>query len=614
MDKLEKLNNLLNKIKKDVVTPKDIELFIVSFLAEIKKAKTDVALITEEKLKLIDVAISELESKHSEFFKKIDNDINSKETSLIDSFGNEVNSITENFTSDLDVLKNDFLSNFTEAKDLIKELRAIKVSDGYTPIKGVDYFDGINPNPEDVVPFVLEQLPKVEETTGEQIIDLINDLPLEDENKIDASHIKNLPKGDTFYGGSGIKEIIAGTNITVTNTNLGYPVISSTGGGSSTFIGLTDVPATYTGQTLKAVRVNAGETALEFYTVGAGAGDMVLASVQTNSGAKTFLDTTFKLQNVANTFNGSFVNTNTANRIYTLKDSAGTLAFVSDITGINSGTNTGDQTIIVGITGTKAQFDTAVTDGNFLYVGDVTQYTDELAQDAVGAMVDGTLVYTDLTPLLSRAALTGAITASAGSNATLLGSFTLAQLNTAISDADVATGGGTATGTNTGDQTITLTGNVTGSGTGSFAATIANDAVTYAKMQNVSAISKLLGRGSAAGAGDPEEITLGTNLSMSGTTLNAAGGAGTFAVTETEIDFGSTPVTEKTFTVTDALITGSSKIMCTESGNVATDRVGADSLWDSIVYSALGAAGSFTLYARASGAIIGKRKMFYTYS
>ena len=37
-----------------------------------------------------------------------------------------------------------------------------------------------------------------------------------------------------------------------------------------------------------------------------------------------------------------------------------------------SGSNTGDQTSISGITGTKAQFDTACTDGNFLYVGDVT--------------------------------------------------------------------------------------------------------------------------------------------------------------------------------------------------------------------------------------------------
>lgn len=66
--------------------------------------------------------------------------------------------------------------------------------------------------------------------------------------------------------------------------------------------------------------------------------------------------------------------------------------------------------------------------------------------------------------------------------------------------------GGTSSGTNTGDQTITLTGNVTGSGTGSFAATIANNAVTYAKMQDVSATDRLIGR-SSAGAGDPQEIT-----------------------------------------------------------------------------------------------------------
>jgi hypothetical protein len=43
----------------------------------------------------------------------------------------------------------------------------------------------------------------------------------------------------------------------------------------------------------------------------------------------------------------------------------------------------------------------------------VTQYTDEMAQDAVGGMVDSSLTYVDATPLLQRAALTGAITASA---------------------------------------------------------------------------------------------------------------------------------------------------------------------------------------------------------
>ena len=73
-------------------------------------------------------------------------------------------------------------------------------------------------------------------------------------------------------------------------------------------------------------------------------------------------------------------------------------------------------------------------------------------------------------------------------------------------------------GTNTGDQTITLTGDVTGSGVGSFAATIANDVVTYGKMQNISATDRLLGR-STIGAGDVEEITVSGDIAQSGSTF-----------------------------------------------------------------------------------------------
>jgi hypothetical protein len=64
---------------------------------------------------------------------------------------------------------------------------------------------------------------------------------------------------------------------------------------------------------------------------------------------------------------------------------------------------------------------------------------------------------------------------------------------------------GTSSGTNTGDQTITLTGNVTGSGTGSFVATIAANAVTFAKMVQI-ATARFLGR-VTAGSGNIEELT-----------------------------------------------------------------------------------------------------------
>ena len=74
---------------------------------------------------------------------------------------------------------------------------------------------------------------------------------------------------------------------------------------------------------------------------------------------------------------------------------------------------------------------------------------------------------------------------------------------------------GTSSGTNTGDQTITLTGDVTGTGTGSFAVTISNgaidtaqvvdDAITYAKIQDVSSGDVLLGRTTSSGA--IQEIT-----------------------------------------------------------------------------------------------------------
>jgi len=93
------------------------------------------------------------------------------------------------------------------------------------------------------------------------------------------------------------------------------------------------------------IRVNAGATALEYFTHAFG--DMVLASTQTNTGTKTFLDGSFKLRNVANTFDAIFSNTNTADRTYTLPNVSGTIGLTSDLGGWLTGTLTADQTVLL---------------------------------------------------------------------------------------------------------------------------------------------------------------------------------------------------------------------------------------------------------------------------
>lgn len=105
------------------------------------------------------------------------------------------------------------------------------------------------------------------------------------------------------------------------------------------------------------------------------------------------------------------------------------------------------------------------------------------------------------------------------------GNFSISQATTStngyLSSADWNTFN---TKQNAGNYITALTGDVTASGPGSVGATIAPNAVTYSKIQAMTA-NRLLGSG--ASGTSVAEITLGTGLSFTGNTLNAATTGGT---------------------------------------------------------------------------------------
>lgn len=223
-----------------------------------------------------------------------------------------------------------------------------------------------------------------------------------DETKLDASTNSSLDLADSSLQPAAIGTTVQGYSAILAATTASFLTAHSTKLGFITVTQAVDLDTIESDTAANNAKVtNATHT-----------GDV------TGSTALTIANDAVTLAKMANMATASLIYRKTAG---TGDPEVQTLATLKTDLGL-TGTNSGDQTSIVGITGTKSQFDTACTDGNFLYVGDVT------------------------------------------SNAT-----------------------------HTGDVT------------GATALTIANDAVTYAKMQNVSATDKLLGR-STAGSGDVEEI------------------------------------------------------------------------------------------------------------
>lgn len=185
---IEKLHEALTLLNRDNATQEEvIQLFGV--LADaIRAIKTDL----EEK---IDSTRTDSNNSYQETL------------SSLEDLEGRVNDIIEN------VAPKTSLESFK--KELSAEIQAVRDA-----IPDLPDFQGMLEDLEKKIPQIPDFPEPIEPDDGEQIVEKINDLPTDDDKfKIDAKHIKNLPKQKAMenivYGGGGIKGIEAGDNIIV---------------------------------------------------------------------------------------------------------------------------------------------------------------------------------------------------------------------------------------------------------------------------------------------------------------------------------------------------------------------------------------------------------------
>ncbi len=198
---LDKAKEILQLLQEDTLTPKQAKELVTLLVKLTEKQKQDLISKNEDFLSKVS----------QETFTQIQNAlIEIKEKAHDNQL--EVRQLTNK-------QKSLYESKMAQLEALIEEFRAFEIPEL---------------DEERLTKDILSKIPEQEEyeLVGENVVNSINSLEVTPDKQIDAKHIKNLPQVKQFIGGSsGIKEIFAGTNITVDNTNPQYPVVSSSGGG-----------------------------------------------------------------------------------------------------------------------------------------------------------------------------------------------------------------------------------------------------------------------------------------------------------------------------------------------------------------------------------------------
>jgi hypothetical protein len=280
--------------------------------------------------------------------------------------------------------------------------------------------------------------------------------------------------GDTVYltvsgsGGSGtVTEVDTGSGLT------GGPITTS----GTIALNSKLSPLDTLGTPGQAVRVNAGQTALEYFTLGGGSGTVTSVASADSSVTITNPTTTPDLSvatspklTTARNIDGQAFDGTAAITVI----APGTHAATSKATPVDADempiVDSAASYVLKKLTWANAKA-TLKTYFDTLYgAGTVTAVSVATANGFSGSSSGGA------TPALTIVA--GAITPTSVNSVVLSGSTTPTL---------AVTGTTTVSGSNTGDQTITLTGAVTGSGTGSFATTIATPGTLTVSSSNSTA-------------------------------------------------------------------------------------------------------------------------------